>query len=83
LGLQDNQISTIPVGFFDAFPDLEYLDMTNNLLSSLPERLFDGMTLDEVNFEANTISSIGANTFQGANINGINLNGNRISSLEP
>ncbi|XP_071080945.1 platelet glycoprotein V-like [Haliotis cracherodii] len=67
LALNSNNIKKIPKGIFQQMQNLEKIDLSDNKLSNIYDRTFDGLqlTLQFVNFQNNNISSISKCTFDG------------------
>ena len=90
LDLSANRISDIGLHVFSNRSDLlnlSSIDLTDNLLPSLQDGIFDGLkSIYNLNLGGNRISGIGLNVFSNHsnlwNLSSINLQGNLLTSLQ-
>lgn len=77
--LYNNELTSIPFGFFDKFENIQIINLNRNKLESLPENLFKTTTkLREIRIRINKIISIPSRSFDTLkNIEIIDLKNNR------
>lgn len=83
LGLENNQLASLPVRIFQGMTSLQRLDLSNNRLAFLPGGAFEGLSgLQELYLEDNQLVSLPAGLFQGlTSLKGLGLANNRLISL--
>ncbi|XP_015249196.1 PREDICTED: leucine-rich repeat-containing protein 27 isoform X1 [Cyprinodon variegatus] len=73
LCLEGNQISSIPGPMFCSLPQLQWLDLRNNLITSLPADIGSHRSLRNLVLEANPISELPAELGRVITLRGLNL----------
>lgn len=81
LNLKDNYIRYLPIYSFKSRQPLMYLDLSNNLLTSVTEVFGRTIRIDDLDLSYNQIGSIPSKPFNGLSCSKINLSHNKITSL--
>ena len=82
LNWQSKKISSLPIDIFSGMTSLKIIHLNDNQLSSLPERLFKGLPLQEVYLHDNQLKSLPVGLFKGlSDLNYISLLHNQLKSL--
>ncbi|XP_021372079.1 toll-like receptor 6 [Mizuhopecten yessoensis] len=80
IGLADNELTSLPVGFLRGLTSLRHLDIHNNFIEILSEGMFDdSVNLVYINLASNRLSSLGEGLFvKLLNLETLLLDGNNI-----
>ncbi len=83
LRLEDNSLSTLPVGIFTGLSSLTDLTLCCTNLSQLPEEVFHGLdTLENLQLWSNSLSELPEGIFRGlSNLEQLGLGSNRLTQL--
>ena len=81
LDLSHNRISTWTNGVNTRLPSLRFLDLSNNMMSSLSNETFNGYTLDKLYLSGNGLENLARNVFYGGHIKGLYLDSCKIQTL--
>lgn len=80
--LRDNFIKTLPMYNFKHRKKLDKIDLGENMINDLPEKLFNGsVSIREINLEYNNIKLFRAGVFDGLKLGKLTLSRNLIESV--
>lgn len=84
LYLSNNRLTEIPSDLFRTLQNLRFIDMSHNLLRTLPEVLFTDEDLEQLDVSHNQLTKVPASSFTNIaalSLNILDLSNNNIGSI--
>jgi Leucine-rich repeat (LRR) protein len=82
LTIQKANLTTIPFDSINHLSALNYLDLSNNILTNIPSNSFNGSSLVTIDLSRNQLTNVQSNSFSGSSLATIDLSYNQLTNVQ-